>query len=254
MQKNNRTEWIDTALSYLRFNPDKKAVRQELNDHLDDKIEALTSVGIPEDMAIRRAVEAMGDPAEVGMALKRAHNPFWGYSLFLIRAVLSALIIFIILSFFNFDNYEVWDINEGQIIWKDVSAGDTVYYPDCTDKSDGYTFTVPSVVVQEQEDGSQHIHLTVRSVNYIPWISHAFVNEFYAEDNLGNRYKIVSDWDKLNINSKIRGFLKVNYLTWQYEVTLDGYEGGAEWIELRYDNYGRDICLHIDLTEGEIYE
>ena len=33
----DRTSWLDTAVSGIRFGPDRKAVRAELEGHIEDK-------------------------------------------------------------------------------------------------------------------------------------------------------------------------------------------------------------------------
>lgn len=68
----NEKDWLDAATGKIRFRPDRKAVRRELEDHLADLREAS---GLEEDAALA----AMGDPAEIAEELGRIHRPWLGY-------------------------------------------------------------------------------------------------------------------------------------------------------------------------------
>ena len=67
-----RYKWLDKATAKIRFGPDRKAVRRELEAHLEDLREAS---GLEEEAAL----EAMGDPAEIAEELGRLHKPWLGY-------------------------------------------------------------------------------------------------------------------------------------------------------------------------------
>lgn len=68
----NRLEWLDTATKKILFRPDRKAVRKELEAHLEDLREAS---GLDEETA----VASMGDPAALAEELGRLHRPWLGY-------------------------------------------------------------------------------------------------------------------------------------------------------------------------------
>ena len=74
-------QWLDEAVKGIRFGPDRAAVRAELEAHLEDKAADLQRIFpdmLPED-AEARALEDMGDPAEIGKELARIHRPWLGY-------------------------------------------------------------------------------------------------------------------------------------------------------------------------------
>lgn len=56
---------------------ERAALRKELGDHLEDAADAIETRGHSEEEARSRAVEAMGDPAEIGRALNAQLSPFW---------------------------------------------------------------------------------------------------------------------------------------------------------------------------------
>ena len=73
----DRTSWLDTAVSGIRFGPDRKAVRAELEGHIEDKTADLQRIfpGIPEEEARERALSGMGDPEELKISLAKVHRP-----------------------------------------------------------------------------------------------------------------------------------------------------------------------------------
>ena len=58
----NAEYWLDLATEKIRFLPDRKAVRQELQDHLEDRMEAGKAKGLSPYEAEEAATAAMGTP------------------------------------------------------------------------------------------------------------------------------------------------------------------------------------------------
>lgn len=71
--------FCDQVLSRIRHATEREraAIRQELEGHLEDHAEDLRRIGYPEDEAVRRALAAMGDPAEIGWELNREYPLRW---------------------------------------------------------------------------------------------------------------------------------------------------------------------------------
>ena len=74
----NANYWLDTATGKIRFAPDRKAVRRELQDHLEDRMEAGKAKGLSAYEAEQAATAAMGDPEALAEELARVHSPWWG--------------------------------------------------------------------------------------------------------------------------------------------------------------------------------
>ena len=74
----NAEYWLDTATGKILFLPDRKAVRRELQDHLEDRMEAGRARGLSAYEAEEAATAAMGDPAALAEELARVHSPWWG--------------------------------------------------------------------------------------------------------------------------------------------------------------------------------
>lgn len=63
---------MEEVLRQIRFTPDRKKIRQELSEHMEDRME---EDGMSEDLLL----EAMGDPKELGIQLNRQHKPWLGW-------------------------------------------------------------------------------------------------------------------------------------------------------------------------------
>jgi len=86
------TTYADTVCQSLKNATQRecKAIRQELEDHLTDHAEALIESGWDEAHATQHALDAMGDPQEVGQELSKAFPFRW---LLLSRLAFWALVL-----------------------------------------------------------------------------------------------------------------------------------------------------------------
>ena len=74
-------QWLDKATRAICFGPDRREVRAELEEHLEDKALDFRRIfpGLTEEEAQERAAAEMGDPEEIGKELARIHKPWLGY-------------------------------------------------------------------------------------------------------------------------------------------------------------------------------
>ena len=267
------TRWCAAAVEDIKYKPDRNRVYDELYAHLEDRCAAMTEAGVPEREAVKRTLEAMGSASEVAEQLGKIHRPFWGYAL---RCARWLLLIAAVLTAFTLPRW-IADLGisrepsrfpevyfEADSRAHDGLRSERVFYaePMCRDFSDGYRFTVTNASEWHTEgvleDGSEvdstGFFLSVEVFNLRPWAQDSLImREFYAVDSLGNRYEanMRSHYGKdptLAGNPHHRSALFT--VTW--EMWLSEYRShGAEWIELRYDQSGRDVRLRIDMTGGE---
>lgn len=73
---------------------ERQSLRRELSDHVADHVEMLERRGLDEETAREQAVNAMGDPEEVGRELAKAYSPFWYWVLQAANLLLTAAIVF----------------------------------------------------------------------------------------------------------------------------------------------------------------
>lgn len=76
---------VDTFLNevckHVKYKGAHPAISEELKNHIEDHICDFINSGMDEDTAIRKAVEAMGDPEEIGNSLNKLHSPYLGWIL-----------------------------------------------------------------------------------------------------------------------------------------------------------------------------
>ena len=84
--------FCDRVCSVVRWRAARRPIAAELTAHLEDHAAALESGGLAPDAAVRRAVEAMGDPYALGAQLDRVHPPTLP-RLSLVLSALAALVL-----------------------------------------------------------------------------------------------------------------------------------------------------------------
>ena len=72
-------KWRDEVVEQVRFWPDRKKIAEELDAHYEDHVKDLERIGFDHELAEERALQAMGDAAEVGKAMDKAHQPRLGW-------------------------------------------------------------------------------------------------------------------------------------------------------------------------------
>nr|WP_326185621.1 permease prefix domain 1-containing protein [uncultured Oscillibacter sp.] len=72
-------KWRENVVEQVRFKPDRKRIREELDAHYEDHVRDLQRIGYDYELAEQRALGAMGDAEEIGRALDRVHKPWLGW-------------------------------------------------------------------------------------------------------------------------------------------------------------------------------
>ena len=272
MKKENREDiralarWCDCAAQYIKYGPERDRVYAELYSHMEDKYLDLVDAGLEPPDAEKLTVRAMGDYHEVGRALEKIHKPFWGYILRITWVVLMIVAIVAVHKVVTSNYVTIYGVRDEISILGtlyNLDEDDTLYYPDCKDSSDGYTFTVPVVRVtcwdvEATEYAEAHhahmIHFTVRATSPYPWSDCPSMRRFTAVDNFGNVYTL-RDLEKGNAYSICGNYFHTGLFSWDFCGWLEGSEfdeiaHDIEWFDLCYTEAGRDIRLHIDLRSG----
>ena len=82
-------EYLKTLLEQIRCKKARPYIRQELQNHMEDQIEANIHAGMDYESAEKEAVKDMGDPVEAGISLDRIHKPQIAWKLLFMIALLS---------------------------------------------------------------------------------------------------------------------------------------------------------------------
>lgn len=92
-------QWIETAVSRLRFPPDRERVRKELTAHYEDRLMEYRARGLSFSDGRQMALEALGDPEETGRLLQAVHKPWLGWLLRIARILLVAVVIYAVFNY-----------------------------------------------------------------------------------------------------------------------------------------------------------
>lgn len=251
-------EWLDTAVSGIRFGPDRRAVKRELREHMEDKAAGLLSVfpDMSEEEARERALGSMGDPRELRGQLAKVHRPWLGW-LWTVSRVLLSCGIAMCLGNLLYRVPDSW--------YEPNSPSDDGYIlelaPDSREvQLDGYIISMVEVKEDPGLEGVRGLALDVRLRMESPcfWAlnGNGLCEQMEAEDSLGNRYIFI--WEEFSREEVSDPFRCVSGDTdgrgpfhRNYVLRVLNVHPEAEWVRLEYDWLGRSFSMTVELMEGE---
>ena len=240
----NEKDWLETATKKILFRPDRKAVRRELEAHLEDLRDAS---GLEEDAALR----AMGDPAEIAEELGRLHRPWLGYlwrlSQFALAGAAVMYCLLLVLLAVRPSNY--W-LLPGRALYHYLTwESSTVKAPyllearevPCSEtiETGGYTIRAERAVLRElDEEGTRqmYVDLDITSSRWEEplelWYA---VSGGRANTGTMDHFDL---WDK-----------SVSWGFWQKaQLVIEDLPEDVEWVEVDLGHGQLRRTLHIDLT------
>ena len=243
--------WCREATKGIRYKPDRKAVYQELMDHLEERRDSLLAKNLSPTQATVSALDSMGSAQELAPQLAVIHRPWLGYLFSAVRFAAIVLLIISVLTYGTIGVNVLFDlISTRGFNSLSVNYGPLEYYdqPDVSDSSDGYLFRVSEVGMYENGD----FLAFELEVLYWPWMEQANISyRLWAIDSNGNYYPS-------RIEAEYQDVPKVTTDGGQYSdcfgitsMKILEFDKTAQWVELHYDRDGRDIVLRIDLTGGD---
>lgn len=251
-QEFNFDLWCRVATGGIRYGPDRKVVFQELIDHLEDHRDALMKQGITREEAERKALEAMGSAQEIAPQLGAIHKPWLGYLFSTVRAIVATTTAFaIFLTVVSIWSLVFHIIRANRYDWLPNNFASVDYFcrPNVSDSSDGRYFQVTEAGYRSEHS---EFYVEIRTIywpNLENWGVGVF-EKFWAVDSFGNYYASIQEADQANIP-------RLDTLGWStsscishYHFVIRDFNCDAQWVELHYDQDGRDVVLRIDLTGG----
>ena len=262
VRRTSPSRWLDLATMPIRFGPDQRAVRRELEAHLEDRVRDLRRIypELTEKEARERAAADMGDPVEIGRALARIHRPWLGYLWRASQAVLAASLLLTLLALARtapprlLEKWRDWEEqNELGAAIQEMLYGDrepqwegerlAVYaWEPALEAEQGHGTLTVSRAALWREDGVEILFLDARlDCDFPHQPPEYFWYECSARDDRGNAY--LEDWMG---RGGQRGF------GWsQMNLMLYDFDPAAERVYLDYLP-GTELSLTIDLEEGEL--
>ena len=159
--------WLETAVSGIRFKPDRLAVRAELYAHLEDKALDLQRIfpDMDPDETRDRALSAMGDAEELKKELARVHRPWLGWLWTASRYLLClVLLVNLLVGYSNSGNIE-----EGSI--RGSTNYGTVHRIRGGEKAElgQYTFQITGAACLEYPDREDELQVVLRASSLRFW-------------------------------------------------------------------------------------
>ena len=230
--------WLDKATAGIRFGPDRREVRRELEEHLEDK--ALDYLRIFPDLtkeeARQRAASEMGDPAEIGRELAKVHKPWLGYFWRVSQLLLAAVVIGLAVLLSDLPSYVLWP--GGESIPSELSG-----------QAEGLS-RQPLAWWGEQTAGAYTFRLREAETPR-PWegLSSAFGECLWAEDSFGTP---IPSQQEAGTAPAISG----GQTGWdgpfreQFSFLIPLPHPAAEGITLRYDYLGAQFSMPVMWKEA----
>jgi hypothetical protein len=248
--ENNFSLWCQKATEKIRYGPDRLVVSQELMDHLEDHREALMKQGFTREEAEQKALEAMGSAEEIAPQLGAIHRPWLGYLFSMIRAIaVTAAAFAIFLTVVNVWSLVFNIVSANRFDWLPNNFASVDYFcrPNVTDSSDGRFFQVTEAGYRSEHS---EFYMEIRSIYWPNLENWGVFENFWAVDSFGNYYASIQQAAYQDIPC-------IHPLGWStstciahYHFLISNFDCDAQWVELHYDQDGRDVVLRIDLTGG----
>ena len=156
-------EFLDKTVSQVRFRYDRREIRRELTEHLEDARDAAADRGEADPAAA--ALAAMGDPVELGRALDREHKPLLGWIWRLSRWALALAVLVSVLPALNLGILLVgsaWEALFPPYTDGTETHGEVLWRMDLDQKDSFYNITVKLDELVAYADGSYSLRYQVR--------------------------------------------------------------------------------------------
>lgn len=275
----SRIRWMDAATRGIRFGPDRDAVRQELTEHLEDKITELKRCfpDMTDKEAEQRALAQMGDADEIGREMARIHKPWLGY----LWRVSQGILLLVVLVFGlglkeHVENYwhdwcssqEYREI-EAVLYGEKPSAaleGAGTYWWDWTgterlalysgleqeQRLGEAVITLSQAALWRDKEGEHTLFAQINITYDKPWDKSKLLDDYLqAEDSLGNHYGYELILRENGATQKGMAALgRRSYwdgYTWNF--VLRDLPKEAEWVRFTYGlRPNADFALVVDLS------
>jgi hypothetical protein len=229
----DKNEFLKEVLSHVKFPFDRDGIRAELESHITDRMDDYIDQGIASVTAERMVIDAMGDPAEIGIELNRQHKPWLGWLNIVTGILVGLLSVYMLLlvgplllmTFFSSDRIDT--IPKSDIVYrinvdKRVTIDDTVIH---------FTDLI------YEKNSEMNIFYEYYNKGFCLW-SWSLGTIGDISDNLGNKYFEGGGGSSAGFRSKCIQ-------------TVDNFSPKAESLIIRYDHYNRRYRIEIPLRAGE---
>lgn len=255
--------WTNTVLEQMKFPPDRKAVRQELWDHLMDRRTDFMAQGMSEWEASDAAVQVMGDPVEIGRQLNRVHRPVLGWIWVVSRFLVGIVLVISLCNVVWNDNFSWHDILPN-FTWGWETDGckyglgqyleepyeETMVQTGAVEQAGVYTLTLDhGSWVRSETRQRLTLGFRVKAESFFDLDPLGFAERLCAEDDLGNQYQI-RRYDSETLHVSCHPWIKNSWRAPYFHLQFDA-ENGQELQWVRFYVPGTEFNLTIN-AEGRV--
>ena len=252
-------EWTMRATEYIRFQPDRAVVAEELKASYEDHRDALIEAGETRDRASFLALQAMGDPDEAGELLAKVHKPWLGWAWKVSRWAAVFAVIGMMIIWQDYYEYEPYVLSEEgirsyEIIKEGVrnqrfSAGD--YRIHVTD------WKLLHHLPDDEDKG--YFAVILLDASAPPWLTAPSSMQKYmqAEDNSGTAYRNVPYEERPDDATGDPALEPVfellyagrSFFTQNFYFLVHNCDPDAEWIRFSYNHGGTAFSFTVPFSE-----
>ena len=236
-ESSSTREFIKKVVKRVHFIPDRYEIEQELAGHIEDSVLFLQEEeGLSQQEAEKAALERMGDPDEIGIALNRQHNPVLGYIWYFSRIVLVLLCVIVVLQFIPVLLLSGWTILFEHPI-RDIPKEAYVRHvePNELIKLDNRRIRITDVV--QTKDGTLHVLYSSYNLSFSGLHGWSFNNLGELKDEDGEIYFTGSGRSTAGLYTRGRRSIK-------------DFPFDKEKLILEYDYAGR--CFKVEIPLGKV--
>lgn len=246
MTRREFTDQVLLPLTRLTWD-EREAVRQELEEHIEDRMEALLEMGWKPELAEERCLEAMGNPVEIGREMAKQYRGRGRGWLWLGRAAVALTAVLCLQALANVGILSfVWDgllvrCRENPVpeAWTTLSERDAAANVNIRVPVGNDVLRVARVSVGRMEDGgSPRAELILVAYDRLPGgiVSTNVINGLELEDQRGAACELPG------------GVSGGNYMV-RSAVRYAEVEPGDEFLTLRYRQFGDSGEIRVPLPE-----
>jgi hypothetical protein len=220
--------FLKMVCSQIRYKGAHAGISDELRNHIQDRIFDFVDSGYDEETAIKKALEAMGDPEDIGKKLNKLHKPYLGWLLSAVNVSIVIVGIYVALAFIPSIISFIRPFNS-------IPKGKDVKYSAVINKKariDDRTVVIKKLIVDKDN------RVYIRYDDYSKPFSHGWtMMEFQVYDDKGNVY---------NLGSASTGSI----FGTRHLMYIDNLKSDAKVIILNYDFYNRKMRFELPLSGG----
>lgn len=227
--------FLNEVVSHVKFPFDRKEIKSELEDHIEDRMLDYLDEGYSKDEALSLTIKGMGNSSDIGRELNMMHNPFlgwiWKISDIIVRVVGVISIMYILLVLIvsmNFNN-PLRAIDENEVVYH-MKVNNKV-------RIDDRVIQITDILYET--DNTMHIRFRTYSTSIFinNW---NFSNIGTITDDLGHEY--------YGGGGSSAGILSYSH------IEIDDFPEDSTSLNIVYDQYNRKFEFHFDLEEGRAHE